>query len=234
MEGSIKYFLNNTLCRIKNLQLGTNTYILALPGCTGKNRNCIIIDPGLDRISLDKALNETGWNPLSVFCTHGHFDHVGGTGWLQKEKNIPVYINNLDVKIANSSNFMLAAFKMNERIILPNFSTINYTYKSQVVIIKIDGREFSFYQMPGHTPGSIIICVDNLLFSGDSLYAKHIGLSKLPGENHNQLRESLHQLFNWVEKNIIVFPGHGEFSTIRKIQSENTELMNFMNKEIQK
>ena len=86
--------------------------------------------------------------------------------------------------------------------------------------------------MPGHTPGSSAIAVDSLLFSGDSLYARHIGLSKLPGEDHNQLRDSLNRLFGWISGQVLVLPGHGGEATIDEIHSKNTALKAFMSCEL--
>jgi glyoxylase-like metal-dependent hydrolase (beta-lactamase superfamily II) len=70
--------------------------------------------------------------------------------------------------------------------------------------------------------------VDDMLFSGDSLYARRTALSRLPGEEHAVLRASLIGLFSWVGADIRVLPGHGGSATVDEIVNHNEELRAFM------
>lgn len=228
MSKALSHLLGGSLRRVTNSELGTNSYLLAAPEQTGRGSACTIIDPGLDRTELEKALCDTGWLPESVLCTHGHFDHVGGAAWLQQRFGVPVFLCAADLKLAKLSNFMMAAFKLKKRIELPDFTVFDALNTGDITTIESTGRQFIFHAMPGHTPGSCAITVDSLMFSGDSLYARHIGLSKLPGEDHNELRNSLHRLFGWIGGQVLVLPGHGGEATIDEIHAENTSLKSFM------
>jgi len=198
----------------------SNTYLLA----TGQAPECVVIDPGLDRDAIEKAIATSGWRPTSVLCTHGHFDHIGNAAWLQTTYSIPVYLRQPDLKVAKLANFMLTAFKINQRIELPVFQLL----EDEDTAIDCGGSSFFFHAMPGHTPGSAAIAVDDLLFSGDSLYAKKIALSRLPGEDHGMLRASLSRLFGSVAGSVRVLPGHGGSATLDEIQRGNLELRAFM------
>lgn len=228
MAKASSLFLGGSLQRVTNAEMGTNSYLLASPGQTGRGSACAVIDPGLDRTLLEKAFSDTGWLPESVLCTHGHFDHLGGAAWLQQRFRVPVFLCAADLKLAKLSNFMMAAFKMKNRIELPDFTVLDSLKTDNTAIVETAGRKFIFHAMPGHTPGSCAIEVDSLLFSGDSLYARHIGLSKLPGEDHNQLRNSLMRLFGWVGGQVLVMPGHGGEATIYEIHAGNSALHAFM------
>lgn len=212
------------LLRITNDDLHSNTYLLAAPGATGGGSSCVVIDPGLDRSRIEAALQECAWQPHAVLCTHGHFDHVGGTAWLQTQYGIPVYLHAGDLKLAKLSNFMMTAFKLKARITLPEFTLLD----GDGPCVHAAGRRFVFHALPGHTPGSVGIAVDGLLFSGDSLYAKRTALSSLPGENHAQLRSSLQWLFDWIDPQTLVLPGHGGSATIDEILQGNEDLRVFM------
>lgn len=224
MAATLECLHGGALRRITNDDLHSNTYLLAAPGATGAGSACVVIDPGLDRNRIEVALQDCAWQPHAVLCTHGHFDHVGGTDWLQKQYGIPVYLRAGDLKLAKLSNFMMTAFKLKSRITLPEFTLLD----SDDACVQAVGRRFNFHALPGHTPGSVGIAVDGLLFSGDSLYAKRIALSSLPGENHAQLRSSLQWLFNWIDPQTLVLPGHGGSATIDEILLSNEELRVFM------
>lgn len=218
---AVESLLGGALRRITNHELHSNTYLLADPQRAG---TCVVVDPGLDRERIEAAIADSGWTPVAVLCTHGHFDHVGGTAWLQERHCVPVYLRSQDLKLAKLSNFMMAAFKISARIALPEFTLLPDDGAS----VDAAGRRFTFHALPGHTPGSAGILVDGLLFSGDSLYARRTALSKLPGEDHGQLRASLKALFAWIPGETLVLPGHGGTATIQEIHAGNEALRAFM------
>lgn len=205
---------------VTNQGFSSNSYLLA----SARPGRCVVIDPGLDAASLNQSLDDAGWTPEAVLCTHGHFDHVGGAAELQATHRIPVYLRSADVKVAKMSNFLLAAFKIEKRIKLPDFQVID----SEDTALECAGRSFIFHAVPGHTPGSAAIEVDGLLFSGDSLYARRIALSQLPGEDSATLRRSLRRLFERVEGSVRVLPGHGGHATLEDILANNHKLREFM------
>ena len=204
---------------IVNKDFRSNTYLLK----TGPGTQCVVVDPGLDRQAIEQAIDTSGWQPVAVLCTHGHFDHVGSTAWMQSRYQVPVYLCAPDLKLAKMSNFLMAAFKLEQRIELPDFQLI-----AGGDSVLCGDKSFTFHALPGHTPGSAGIAVDGLLFSGDSLYARKTALSQLPGEDHAMLRRSLTHLFSWIQGNVLVFPGHGGSATIDDIRSHNEELRAFM------
>jgi hydroxyacylglutathione hydrolase len=218
---AVELLLNGALRRITNTELHSNTYLLADPAQAG---DCVVVDPGLDHERVAAAIADSGWTPRAVLCTHGHFDHVGGTAVLQQRHGVPVYLRAADLKLAKLSNFMMAAFKLKARIALPEFTLL----PDDGATVEAVGRRFTFHALPGHTPGSAGIAVDGLLFSGDSLYARRTALSKLPGEDHGQLRASLKKLFAWIDGQVLVLPGHGSTATIDDIHAGNEALRAFM------
>jgi hydroxyacylglutathione hydrolase len=198
----------------------SNSYLLR--GTDGER--CVVIDPGLDPAALQAAIAECGWLPAAVLCTHGHFDHVGGAAWLQAQYGLPVLLHAADFKLARMANFLMAAFKMPQRIELPRFTALG----DEGAVHCIAGLNLKVHTLPGHTPGSVGLAVGGLLFSGDSLYARRIALSQLPGEDHARLRESLAHLFSWLDGGVRVLPGHGGSATVDEIHAHNTDLRHFM------
>ena len=67
--------------------------------------------------------------------------------------------------------------------------------------------------MPGHTPGSIIIEIQDCLFTGDLLFRGGVGRTDLAGGNMHTLIESLKKL-KFFNSSFKIFPGHGASSTL--------------------
>jgi glyoxylase-like metal-dependent hydrolase (beta-lactamase superfamily II) len=218
--GVVSVWPRDEVRTVVNRDFHSNTYLLK----TGTGKECVVVDPGLDREAIAQDLTACGWHPVGVLCTHGHFDHVGSAAWLQSSYRVPVYLLATDLKLAKMSNFLLSAFKLKQRIELPEFQLVHEGGGA----VECGGRVFMFNPLPGHTPGSVGISTEDLFFSGDSLYAHRTALSRLPGEDHAVLRASLRNLFTWLGGGVRVLPGHGESATADEIHSQNEELRAFM------
>lgn len=195
-----------------------NSYIVAadVPG------GAVLVDTGLAAEPIDAALQNLGLAPAYVFCTHGHFDHVGSASFFQKKYGAPVYLHRADRKTVSMCNFLLSAMKLPDRIASPEFTFIEHGFS-----ITLGNKLLRYRSTPGHTPGSCAIGFGNALFTGDTLYARGVGLSKLPGERPDELRRSILELWNDLE-DVIVHPGHGRSAPGAEIMRSNLELLAFL------
>ncbi len=201
--------------------LPSNSFIVeaAVPG------GCILIDTCLDGLLIDAALQEKGLVPHQIFCTHGHFDHIGSANLFQDKYGCEVFIHLKEEKIAKSSNFLLMACKIDQRITLPRFTYIDnqFTYR-------LGNEILTFVHVPGHTPGSCIIDLGDIWFTGDTIYSRGIGLSSIPGSSTEDLRNSINVVWDELDTSRIIYPGHGEHSKGSVICKENHSLLNFLDK----
>jgi hydroxyacylglutathione hydrolase len=212
--------VDDTLWQVASGVFTSNCYISS----QNDNGRCVLIDPGLDPAGIDEQVMLLGKTPEAVMCTHGHFDHVGGAAYFQQKYKVPVYLPSGDVKTMQSSNFLLMAVKIAMRIELPDVTQLPIEGASVVV-----GRKTYIYQpLQGHTPGSCLVRSGQHVFSGDSLYARGVGLSHLPGENRELLRAGIRMLWDSLPVDVLVCPGHGPVARFGDICRENQALLDFL------
>ncbi|HEX5342230.1 MAG TPA: MBL fold metallo-hydrolase [Duganella sp.] len=205
--------------RVTSGEFPSNAYI-----CGTGGGNCILIDGGLDPHTIDLAVQELALTPTAVFCTHGHFDHAGSAAHFQKKFGCPVYLHGADRKLLKSSNFMLMAFKVASRIEQPNEVTAIVSGQS----VDVAGHALTFHGAPGHTPGSCVIEFGSALFTGDTIYCKGVGLSHLPGEQPDILKQSILALWPMLTAYRVVYPGHGGCATGADVRATNRALLEFL------
>jgi glyoxylase-like metal-dependent hydrolase (beta-lactamase superfamily II) len=73
-----------------------------------------------------------------------------------------------------------------------------------------------FLFTPGHTPGeySIYFEEDKICITGDVLFKEGIGRTDLWGGNYDTLIESIRTQLLTLPEDTVIYPGHGEDSTI--------------------
>lgn len=195
----------------------SNSYICAaeVPG------GAIVIDVGLDPAPIDGALASLGLKPAFVFCTHGHFDHVGSSAHFAAKYGSPVHVHKHDLKTACMNNFLLMALKIPARVDLAEFVPVEDGYS-----VDFGERTLAYRHSPGHTPGSSVITFGSDMFTGDTIYSRGVGLSKLPGEEPDTLRRSIIALWDDLPK-YRLHPGHGPSAEGSRVVEGNAALRAF-------
>lgn len=183
----------------------------------------VLVDPGLDGPGIDAALSAHGLRPHQVFCTHGHFDHVGGAAHFQQEYGCPVFLHRADRRTASSANFLLMALKIPQRVRAAELTLVDDGFCADLA-----GEPLRFRRAPGHTPGSCVLEFGSAWFTGDTLYSRGVGLNQLPGEDQVALRTTVLGLWPELTAERTVYPGHGDPADGETVRTGNHSLATFL------
>jgi hydroxyacylglutathione hydrolase len=177
--------------------VSTNAYILK------KAHQVVLIDPVQDAPRILSYLDETD-EVIAILLTHGHFDHIGAVDEVYQRFQCPIYLHTGDHQMAQFPNKNFS-FKQNIRIQSPLLSYPD--------VLDIGLFHFEIYETPGHSEGSVVIKVDQVMFTGDTLFKGDIGRTDLEGSDPRKMRQSL-KLFKTFDQDYILYPGHDESSTL--------------------
>ena len=201
-------------------EFSSNTYFFNAEGTSG---GAVIVDPGLDGLAIEADILSCGLKPTKIFCTHGHFDHTGSAAYFQRKYGTPVHIHLRDKKALASSNFLLMLLKIPRKVESPVVTWVVVGFAHE-----LGAYELRYLSAPGHTPGSCVIEFGDAWFTGDTIYARGVGLSDMPGENTEMLKASILSLWDRLALVKLVCPGHGEAAIGNDIRIGNTSLLSFL------
>ena len=148
--------------------------------------------------------------------THGHGDHIGGNKLIKQNFDIQLLIHEDDAETITDPHKNLSTF-WGDGIISPS-ADIKLKGGEK---FKLGNKEFTIIHTPGHSEGGISILIDNLLFSGDTLFAGAIGRDDLTGGDYNTLVKSIREKLFKLPDDTIVLPGHGPITTIGREKKGN-------------
>ena len=74
---------------------------------------------------------------------------------------------------------------------------------------------------PGHTPGSISLVLDGIAFTGDTLFKGSVGRTDLDYGDEEALLKSIKNKLLVLPDDTVIYPGHGDSSTIGEERESN-------------
>lgn len=184
--------------------LETNCYLVFSP----PRRNCLIIDPGGDPGLIIDELTQEGLTPRCILLTHGHIDHCGAVTPIREKFKIPLLMapEDLPILTGNENHFLSTTLGLDPP------ADIDVLIENEDFKIE-DFEDLDIVKTPGHTPGSICLKTEDLLFSGDTVFAGSIGRTDLPGGSDHQIQKSLDRIRTFPRK-LKLLPGHGPLSDL--------------------
>ncbi|MEO3870213.1 MBL fold metallo-hydrolase [Nonomuraea sp. B12E4] len=201
----------------------TNCYVVA----PAAGEECVIVDPGQDATDgVEELLREHRLKPVAVLLTHGHLDHVWSVAPVCGARDVPAWIHPDDRHLltdpaagwSDTSAQLFGGLTLSE----PD----DVRELSDGAVLRLAGLELVVDHTPGHTRGSVSFRLpdDEIMFSGDLLFAGSIGRSDLPGGDYATILRSLATKCLPLPDDTVVLPGHGPQTTIGHERAANPYL----------
>jgi glyoxylase-like metal-dependent hydrolase (beta-lactamase superfamily II) len=190
--------------------LGENTYLL-----TNEKQEALIIDPGFyfaeEENTFKNFISDHNVKPVQLLNTHCHLDHVFGNEWVRKNYGLELYIHEGEKKVLE---FAPATGNMYGLGFTNYKGAFHFIDEGDKIFLGDDEIEILF--TPGHSPASICFyCrAQNFIIGGDVLFNESIGRFDLPGGDEQTLYKSIREKLYVLPDETIVYPGHGEPTTI--------------------
>jgi glyoxylase-like metal-dependent hydrolase (beta-lactamase superfamily II) len=186
----------------------TNAYLVA----DADSGEAVVIDPAWEGATLQAAVERHGWKIHQVWCTHAHFDHIGGAAalmsGLQPAPSLALHPADLPLWRAQGG--------------APLFGLrLDSGPEPQVALahgqkLHLGALEFEVRHAPGHTPGHVLFycAAEGVMFCGDVIFAGSIGRTDLPGGDYATLLHSIHTQVLSLPDATRLLSGHGEETSV--------------------
>lgn len=189
--------------------LKVNTYFLV----NEDTKDAVIVDSGENYNLIKKTEIDLGIKIKYALYTHGHFDHAGSAKKLQDD-GVKICISKTDAKkLLNDENL---AKNFGRKF---GYCTADITFSDGDVLI-LCGITFKVLETPGHTDGSVTFMVDDMLFTGDTLFYGTVGRTDFITGSRTEMINSIKKLFA-LSGDYSVYPGHDEFTSLAAERKNN-------------
>lgn len=184
----------------------TNCAVVGNP----ETKECVVIDPGTEGRRIKAEVEKSGYKPVAILLTHGHFDHIGAVNELRNAWDVKVYAGADEVELLGDPVLNVSASGWGACTVAPD-ETLD-----DGAVLETGGMFITVLKVPGHTSGSVCFLFPfyNIVFSGDTLFCDSIGRADLPTGDPKVLVESIVEKLFVLDDEVQVFPGHGPSTNI--------------------
>jgi len=180
--------------------IASNCYLIGSE-TTGEG---MIVDPGDEASRILNTVKELGLEIKFIVLTHTHWDHMSALSEVSEATAAEVCVH------TDESGSIPA--RSPSGVLDSPAAPVHWLRGGDG--LDVGDLRFLVIHTPGHTPGSICLLGNGILFSGDTLFNCGVGRTDLPGSSHRQLMDSLTTKLMILPDDTTVYPGHGPDTTI--------------------
>jgi glyoxylase-like metal-dependent hydrolase (beta-lactamase superfamily II) len=192
--------------QLENGPFAENCYVVRPEG----GEEAIVVDPGWPGVlsGVEQALD--GARCAAILITHGDIDHVGGVAEVARATSAPVYMSAAESdRLERIGEFVPAGIEAEP--FEPYGPDVRLRGDEE---INAAGISFRTLSVPGHTRAHLAFAGDGALFAGDVLFAGGVGRTDRPDGDWETLLASIRRLADRLPPETVVYPGHGQPTTI--------------------
>jgi len=175
-----------------------------------RNKEAIIVDPGAEGERLTGLIRGDNLVLKYIVNTHAHPDHTGANAVIKSAfRDAHLCIHGEDAPFLTDKHTIMSLFFGSEYGSPPADVMLN-----EGNFIEISSLKLKVIHTPGHTPGGICLLGDGFIFTGDTLFMESVGRTDLPGGDTGRLMNAIRNKILVLGRDTVVYPGHGEKTTI--------------------
>lgn len=174
---------------------GATGYLLV-----GDNKACLI-DTMMASENLGETVRGLTDKPVMVINTHGHPDHIYGNVFFD---NAHMSFKDLEIAKEHMNHPEFVKGCKEHGVTMPPFEDLK-----EGDVIDLGGKTLEVYELPGHTPGGILLLFkeDRILFTGDAIN-HHLWMQLPECSTMDELVKSLDRIMFLEEKADLILHGH--------------------------
>lgn len=187
-----------------------------------ETKEAVVVDPGCyedyEKDELTSFISNNELRVVKLLNTHCHIDHVFGNQFVKEKYSVELYIHPKDEDTLRSVKVYAPAYGFQHYV-----ESEPDVFIEEGNYIEFGNSRFEVIFTPGHAPGHVVF-VDreqNVCIGGDVLFDGSIGRTDLPGGDYNTLINSIHNKVFPLGDDMIIYPGHGNTTTVKKEKETN-------------
>lgn len=180
-------------------------------------RRCVIIDPGSEKSEKEiKFIDDNNYTLDYIFLTHEHTDHTWGVNSLVAHyPSVKVVCSTACRNDLPGEVRLFFQLYYDDPGYAYDLCRVDNTTENLNWHLSWAEHSVFFFPTPGHTPGSICIAIEGVIFGGDTLLQYKPYIRKRNGGSLSQFEESVKSLLAVFPEQTLIYPGHGESFTLR-------------------
>lgn len=177
----------------------SNGYVFTLDD----DKRAALVDPAGDPDHLLRVLQQHDYDVRHILITHKHSDHCDAAPEIAAAyPNATIVMHPTDAPAIGS---------LAERAYYPQRDEA----------IAFGDKRIHTIATPGHTDGSICFIIDDVVFTGDTLFAASVGGTFGTNSTYADLLNSVATKLFTLPPSTVVMPGHGPACTMEMAQAHN-------------
>ncbi|MBD3321038.1 MAG: MBL fold metallo-hydrolase [Chitinivibrionales bacterium] len=177
---------------------------------------CCVVDPSSGCDEILAYIRGESLNVSAILLTHAHFDHCMGIEEIKEQfPDATVWVHPDEIRLLTTPHYNGSPMV-----------GVHYSYTGPVRELHegelvFDDITLTVLPVPGHSPGGCAFVLEDYCLPGDALFAGSIGRTDFTGGNFEQLITNIKTRLFALPDETIVFPGHGNRTTIGREKHRN-------------